>query len=358
MKNIFLIGFMGTGKSAVSDYLKEAYKMTVLDTDEMIEKQEGMAIPDIFTKHGEECFRDLETKVLLEMQSRENTVISCGGGAVLREQNVQEMRKSGKVVLLTASPETILERVKGDNNRPILNGNKNTEFIRELMEKRREKYEAAADITVHTDNKTVEQICEELMGNLNKKRVILASGSPRRREIMEQAGMEFEIMVSHKEEVYKNTEPAEIVKELAFLKAEDIAKRVEHENVMIIGADTVVAHRGQILGKPKDDEEAFAMIDAIQGESHQVYTGVAIISYDKNGNKTVKNHAVGTKVFVCPMSKEEIQIYLAAGEHRDKAGSYAIQGRFAPYIEKIEGDYYNVVGLPISYIYQMIKEEI
>lgn len=356
MKNIFLIGFMGTGKSAVSRSLRAMYGLDIIDTDWLIEKREGMSISDIFARKGEEYFRNLETELLTEMQSKESSVISCGGGIVLREKNVEEMKKSGKVVLLLASPETVLERVKRNDNRPLLRGRKNIETIREMMEERRGKYEAAADVIVHTDNKTIPEVCEEIMSKIKEQKIILASASPRRREIMEQVGLEFEIMVSRKEEVYASTEPAEIVKELALLKAEDISSQVERKNVTIIGADTVVAHSGQILGKPKDDEEAFSMIDGIQGENHQVYTGVAIISYDENGKKTVVNDAVETKVYVHSMSRDEILSYLATGEHRDKAGSYAIQGRFAPYIEKIEGDYYNVVGLPISYIYQVIKE--
>lgn len=187
------------------------------------------------------------------------------------------------------------------------------------------------------------------------KRIILASGSPRRREIMEQAGYTFEIQVSQKEEIYKSTEPDEVVKELALLKAEDIAGQNEQRNLIVIGADTVVAHRGKILGKPKNDADAFAMIQGIQGEVHFVYTGIAILFFDEEGNKTVVNRAVGTKVFVDEMTEEEIRAYLATGEHCDKAGSYAIQGKFAPYIEKIEGDYYNVVGLPISYIRKALK---
>lgn len=357
MRNIYLIGFMGTGKSAVSRSLRAAYGFEAIDMDRFIEKREKMSVSDIFEKRGEEYFRNLETKFLDKMQTKRDTVIACGGGVVLREENVQKMKRNGCIVLLEASPETILERVKRNDNRPLLRGKKNIESITEMMEKRRAKYEAAADFRVHTGNNDIMEVCEEIMRKIEGQKIILASASPRRREIMEQAGLEFEIMVSHKEEVYTSTEPAEIVKELALLKAEDIAEQVEHKNVTIIGADTVVAHGGKILGKPKDDDDAFAMIDGIQGESHHVYTGVAIISYDKNGKKTVVNDAVGTKVYVHSMSRDEILAYLATGEHRDKAGSYAIQGRFAPYIEKIEGDYYNVVGLPISYIYQTLKGE-
>ena len=191
---------------------------------------------------------------------------------------------------------------------------------------------------------------------MENRKIILASASPRRKEIMEQAGYEFEIKVSHKEEFYTSTEPAEIVKELALLKANDIAEQVEQKNVAIIGADTVVAHGGKILGKPKSKEEAFEMIHAFQGENHQVYTGVAILEFDELGNKKVSNEAVRTDVYVNPMTDEEIWNYIEKDNVMDKAGSYGIQSGFAIHIEKIDGDYFNVVGLPISYIYEQLKK--
>ena len=162
MKNIFLIGYMGTGKSTVAAYMSKEYGMEVLEMDEMIATRENMSISDIFVKYGEEYFRDIETKLLVEIQSQENKVVSCGGGVVLREQNVEEMRKGGRIVLLSAEPETILERVKDDNGRPLLQGNKTVEFISEMMGKRREKYEGAADIIVQTDSKQVADICNEI----------------------------------------------------------------------------------------------------------------------------------------------------------------------------------------------------
>ncbi|MBQ8804210.1 MAG: septum formation protein Maf [Tyzzerella sp.] len=191
------------------------------------------------------------------------------------------------------------------------------------------------------------------MGN---KRIILASASPRRRELLAQAGYEFEIQVSHKEEVYTSTEPAEIVKELALLKAKDIAEKNDAKNVIVIGADTVVAHKGEILGKPQSKEEAFRMIKGYQGDKHQVYTGVAILDYDAEGNEKIVNHAVKTDVYVNPMTDEEIWNYIESDNVMDKAGSYGIQSGFAIHIEKIEGDYFNVVGLPISYIYEELKK--
>lgn len=165
--NIVLIGFMGAGKTTVSEYLSTMFAMDVVEMDQVIAEREGMSIPDIFATYGEEYFRNRETELLKEMQLRKRAVISCGGGAALRGENVAEMKKNGRVVLLTAKPQTIYERVKDSTDRPVLNGNNNVEFITDLMEKRREKYEKAADIVIYTDHKTVLQICEELIAKLN-----------------------------------------------------------------------------------------------------------------------------------------------------------------------------------------------
>lgn len=164
--NIVLIGFMGAGKSTISDYLSAMFAMDVVEMDQVIAEREGMSISDIFETYGEEYFRTQETNLLIEMQARHNVIVSCGGGVAMRECNVEEMKKNGRVILLQADPETILNRVKDSDERPLLNGHKNVEYIESLMEARREKYEAAADIVVHTDNKTVLQICEELIQKL------------------------------------------------------------------------------------------------------------------------------------------------------------------------------------------------
>lgn len=168
MSNIFLIGFMGTGKSTIAEALKRKYDMQIVDMDAEIEKEQKMVISDIFATKGEEYFRDLETQLIKDLQKKDNVVVSCGGGAVLRDENVTEMRKSGKVVLLNATPETILQRVKNSHNRPLLEGNKNIDFIRELMSKREDKYNYAADITVNVDNRAVGEIADEVYSEVFK----------------------------------------------------------------------------------------------------------------------------------------------------------------------------------------------
>lgn len=194
-----------------------------------------------------------------------------------------------------------------------------------------------------------------------QKKIILGSASPRRRELLEQIGISFEVKVSDREEIYTAKEPEKIVIELACEKAQHVAEDMEDsgevkKNLVIIGADTVVVLDGKILGKPKDAEDAFQMLAALQGRSHQVYTGVAMLHYDENGDCRKISEAKRTDVYVHEMTETEIRRYIATGEPMDKAGSYGIQGKFAPFIDRIEGDYYNVVGLPVAYVYQTLKE--
>lgn len=192
------------------------------------------------------------------------------------------------------------------------------------------------------------------------KKIILGSASPRRRELLSQIGLEFEVVISHKEECYKSTVPEEIVKELALMKAENAASELEDRgglnDTVVIGADTIVVLDHQILGKPKDEKDAYQMLSNLQGRAHQVYTGAAILDFGHDGKRDVCVHAVETKVYVHEMDRQEILSYINTGEPMDKAGAYGIQGKFAAYIDKIEGDYYNVVGLPVSYVYQQLKK--
>lgn len=166
--NVVLIGFMGAGKSTIAELLRTGWGMERIEMDALIEEREGMRISKIFETKGEPYFRDLETELLIELQARSNAVISCGGGVPMRERNVAEMKKNGRVVLLTAHPETILERVKDNHDRPLIENNKTVEGISALMEARRERYMAAADLVIETDQKTGEEICRELVEKLHR----------------------------------------------------------------------------------------------------------------------------------------------------------------------------------------------
>lgn len=184
-------------------------------------------------------------------------------------------------------------------------------------------------------------------------KIILASASPRRKELLGKIGMEFEITPAKGEEIITEVLPWEVVKELSLQKAKEIANKQQGECI-VIGADTIVAKDDQIMGKPKDEEDAFRMLSEISGTSHQVYTGVTMIRTGKD-EKTV-TFAEKTEVYLYEMTAEEIHRYIATGTCMDKAGAYGIQGDFAIYVKGIEGDYYNVVGLPIGKVYQQLKE--
>lgn len=185
------------------------------------------------------------------------------------------------------------------------------------------------------------------------KQVILASASPRRRELLTQAGIAFTVKVSDAEEIITESAPGKIVKELALLKAKAVAET--EEEALVIGADTIVAAEGKILGKPHSREEAFSMLSMLEGKTHQVYTGVALIAKEA-GKEKLEVFAEKTDVTFYPMTETEIWEYIDTGESMDKAGAYGIQGRAAVYIEKICGDYNNVVGLPVAKLYQKLKK--
>lgn len=190
-------------------------------------------------------------------------------------------------------------------------------------------------------------------------KVILASKSPRRKELLERIGMDFECIVCDKEEVIQGSVPSEVVKSLSLQKAEEVFRQVKDqygENpILVIGADTVVAKDNHILGKPKDKDDAYGMLTMLSGNVHSVWTGVTLI-YVCDGIKKDKTFAEETKVHMYNISDAEKNKYIASGECDDKAGSYAIQGLGGKFIKKIEGDYNNVVGLPVGRIYQIMKE--
>ena len=184
-------------------------------------------------------------------------------------------------------------------------------------------------------------------------KLILASASPRRKELLGKVGIEFEIIPAKGEEVITKTLPWEVVEELSYQKAKEIAD-LQTEECIIIGSDTIVAKDEEIMGKPKDEEDAFRMLSEIAGDVHQVYTGVTLI---RTGNfPKVITFAEKTDVYLYPMTDEEIKAYIATKDPMDKAGAYGIQGDFAIHVKGIAGDYYNVVGLPIGKVYQELKQ--
>lgn len=213
------------------------------------------------------------------------------------------------------------------------------------------------------------------------EKIILASQSPRRQEILSQGGYEYKVCVSSAEEQIppeelENLTPQELVEKLARVKAEDVYRRNSSKNmeksttdnqaadsveeITVIGADTVVAVDGCVLGKPKTEDEAKQMLARLSGRTHDVFTGVCILWTDSDTQEEIHGNTFHchTKVTFYPMTEEEIDNYVATGDCMDKAGAYGIQSGAAKYIQGIEGDYLNVVGLPLSKIYHVLREKL
>lgn len=186
--------------------------------------------------------------------------------------------------------------------------------------------------------------------------LVLASSSPRRQQLIELLGLPYDIVVKPGDEQTRpGLSPKEVVRQLALRKARAVYDDIKEENKssIVIGADTVVVLNGKVLGKPKDEQDALEMLSALQGKTHQVYSGVACI--DTGSGKTVTDYRK-TAVTIKPLSQEQIKRYIQTGEPHDKAGAYGIQGYGALIVEKIDGDYFNVVGLPLSCLNDMLAE--
>lgn len=221
-------------------------------------------------------------------------------------------------------------------------------------------------------------------------KIILASASPRRKELLSDLGLDFSIIVSDKEEYTDKTLPNEIVMDLALKKAMDVCDKISdkgdialmvgdekadkvnidmdaavkyHKNksenrdieYIIISADTVVAYNDIILGKPADKAKAYETLKLLSGNKHQVYTGVCVCIVNASGKRTISNWYEKTDVYMYEITDDEIHSYIETNEPMDKAGSYGIQGRAKRFIKGISGDYYNVVGLPIAGLWNEIK---
>ena len=194
---------------------------------------------------------------------------------------------------------------------------------------------------------------------MNNVKIILASASPRRKELLEQIGVDFEIAVSDKETEIDCMDPVEACRKQAYNKALDIVEKSRlkygDKEFVVISADTIVAIEGKILGKPKDKSEARQMLKTLSGRKHRVYTAVCVYNSLKD---SYESFVEDTPVEVARLSSEEIEDYLEKKEPYDKAGAYAIQGYFSRYIVGIEGDYYNVMGLPVGRLYREYLKEL
>ena len=184
------------------------------------------------------------------------------------------------------------------------------------------------------------------------KKIILSSASPRRKELLEQIGFKFDIIVSDIDEnIDGDMDPTELVKKLALMKAENVYDSAKDKDLVVIGADTIVVHEGSIIGKPADEKDAFEILSRLSDSVNYVYTGVAVVS-----RGSIITFYEKTKVHMKNMTEKDIYEYIKTSEPMDKAGAYGIQGLGAVFVEKIEGDYNNVVGLPLARLYDVIKE--
>lgn len=197
-------------------------------------------------------------------------------------------------------------------------------------------------------------------------RFVLASGSPRRKQLFEQIGLEFEICPSKKEERITSTVPEKVCVELSGQKAMDVASQIKayneshpeittEQDIIVIGADTIVTIDGEIIGKPKDEEQAAEYLRRLSGNTHSVYTGVTFIFIMKNGKAGEYSFFEKTDVTFISMDEDEIRTYVATGEPMDKAGAYGVQGYASKYVKAINGDFYNVMGLPLSHVYAELR---
>ncbi len=190
-------------------------------------------------------------------------------------------------------------------------------------------------------------------------RIILASGSPRRTELLQTAGIAHEVIVSGADEDVREEDPRTLVEELSARKAQEVFERIQSQEgqreMVVIGADTVVACDGKILGKPEDEEDAFRMLQMLSGRAHHVFTGVTLCGMTGGKKKTV-TFSEESLVHVAELTEEEIRSYIRSGEPLDKAGAYGIQGSFMKHVSGIEGDYFNIVGLPVSHLYRELKD--
>ena len=195
--------------------------------------------------------------------------------------------------------------------------------------------------------------------NMDHVRIILASGSPRRTELLQTAGIVHEVVVSGADEDVQEENPARLVEMLSSRKAEEVYERLVQQepsgDLVVIGADTVVAADGKILGKPEDEEDARRMLRMLSGRSHHVYTGVTLCGRMGSVRREV-SFSEESAVHVAQLTEEEISEYIDSGEPMDKAGAYGIQGAFMKFVSGIEGDYFNIVGLPVSHLYQEMKQ--
>lgn len=343
--NIILIGMSGAGKSTLGVLLAKALGKDFLDTDILIQQKTGKLLQRILDEEGVARFLEIEEEILCGLDV-ENYVIATGGSAVYSARGMAHLKENGRAVYLAVGYEELVARVSNISTRGIVFRTKGD--LRAVYEERLPLYERYADLTVNCTGRAIEESVAELVAALGtKKSLILASQSPRRREILENLGVKFEVVVADTDESSKERDPRKLVEELSLRKAMAVKAKLTNEGrdlseTVILASDTVVAVDGEILGKPHDTEDAKRMLRMLSGRRHEVISGLALVCKETVGTA----HEV-TEVEFDEMDGETIDYYVRVARPYDKAGAYAIQGLASAWIAGIHGDYFNVVGLPV-----------
>lgn len=351
--NVILIGMSGAGKSTLGVLLAKAIGKQFIDTDLLIQQRTGKLLQQILDEEGIDAFLQIEDEVL-EMLDVENSVVATGGSAVYSTRGMEHLLAQGRAVYLSVAFDELEQRLTNIGSRGIVFRGKNE--LRSVYEERLPLYEKYGEICIDCTGRDIESCVAELVRALTvKKRFILASKSPRRREILENLGVTFEIVTVDTDESSEERDPCRLVEELSVrkglaVKEALLAKGCDLSDTVIISSDTVVAVDDKILGKPHDEAEACRMLAMLSGRRHRVISGISLIGEGVSGS----SHEV-TEVEFDRLDPETIERYVRMTQPYDKAGAYAIQGMASGWIRGIHGCYFNVVGLPVYRLNQLYR---
>lgn len=353
--NVILIGMSGAGKSTLGVLLAKALGKQFVDTDLLIQQRSGRLLQSIIDTDGVDRFLCLEEEVVSSLKVQ-GCVIATGGSVVYSAAAMQHLKAHGTAVYLSVDYPELHRRLADVRDRGIVF--KGASDLRAVYEERLPLYRSYADLTVECTGCGVEEAVNKITAALKKRntRFILASKSPRRKEILESMGMQFEIVVADTDESSDETDPRALVELLSRRKGLAVRDRLLSEgrdlsDTVIIASDTVVSVDRQILGKPSDREEALSMLRLLSGREHEVISGVCLIGGDRIG----VSHEV-TRVAFDALDEETLVRYVSQTNPYDKAGAYAIQGSASAFISGIHGCYFNVVGLPVHRLNTLYRE--
>lgn len=353
--NVILIGMSGAGKSTLGVLLAKALGKQFVDTDILIQQKTSRLLQAIIDTDGADRFLEIEEELVASLDLHD-CVIATGGSVVYSDKAMRHLKASGTTVYLSVAFDELQSRLACISERGIVFKGKND--LCAVYEERLPLYRTYADVTVECTGQGVEESVNQITSALKKRntRFVLASKSPRRKEILESMGLDFEIVVADTDEASDEKDPRILVEQLSRRKGLAVQDRLLAEgrdllNTVIIASDTVVAVDGQILGKPCDRADALRMLRMLSGREHEVISGICLIGDGKIGTA----HEV-TRVVFDELDEETIVRYVEQTNPYDKAGAYAIQGRASAFIGGIHGCYFNVVGLPVHRLNTLYRE--